>query len=206
GPQPCSWRSRGSTSRGLSLQTRWGGWAMSPRRCIRPVCCFGPQPAALSGRHFRARRRSRRQALDAGRAPTKLVAIPPAGGGELGGVGARALRSQGAGGHPRTSPWGGLRAQKPQRVLPFRGSRPKGGWLRPKAALWGTAVVTGASSGIGAATARALAAAGFEIVLGARRLDRLEAVAAELSGARAIPLDVTDAASVERFCGQVPSC
>src|SRR2546423_10470582 len=70
----------------------------------------------------------------------------------------------------------------------------------------GTAVVTGASSGIGAATARALAAAGFEIVLGARRLDRLEAVAAELPEARALPLDVTDASSVESFCDQVPSC
>jgi NAD(P)-dependent dehydrogenase (short-subunit alcohol dehydrogenase family) len=68
------------------------------------------------------------------------------------------------------------------------------------------AVVTGASSGIGAATARALAAAGFEVVLGARRLDRLEAVAAELPGGRALPLDVTDASSVESFCGHVPSC
>src|SRR5437879_7622136 len=70
----------------------------------------------------------------------------------------------------------------------------------------GTAVITGASSGIGAATARALAAAGFEVVLGARHLDRLEAVAAGLSGARALPLDVTDASSVASFCGQVPSC
>jgi len=72
--------------------------------------------------------------------------------------------------------------------------------------MLGTAVVTGASSGIGAATARGLAAAGFEVVLGARRLDRLEAVAAGLPGARALPLDVTDASSVESFCGQVPSC
>ena len=58
------------------------------------------------------------------------------------------------------------------------------------------AVVTGASSGIGAATARHLAEAGFEVVVGARRLDRLAAVA-EPIGARALELDVTDDRSVE---------
>lgn len=62
-----------------------------------------------------------------------------------------------------------------------------------------TAVVTGASSGIGAATARHLAAAGFDVVVGARRLDRLQEVA-EPIGASARPLDVTDTASVEAFC------
>jgi NADP-dependent 3-hydroxy acid dehydrogenase YdfG len=69
----------------------------------------------------------------------------------------------------------------------------------------GTAVVTGASSGIGAATAGALHEAGFDVVLGARRLDRLRAVAEPLD-ARAVALDVTDAASVERFCDQVGDC
>lgn len=60
------------------------------------------------------------------------------------------------------------------------------------------AVITGASSGIGAATARALATAGFEVVLGARRLDRLHEVATPL-GARHGRLDVTNPASVAEF-------
>ena len=68
-----------------------------------------------------------------------------------------------------------------------------------------TAVVTGASSGIGAATARALAAAGFQVFLGARRQDRLQEVADSIGEAAApLPLDVTDEASVQSFAGRLP--
>jgi NADP-dependent 3-hydroxy acid dehydrogenase YdfG len=59
-----------------------------------------------------------------------------------------------------------------------------------------TAVVTGASSGIGAATARRLAAEGFEVVAAARRHDRLAKLAADVPGIRAVQLDVTSGESV----------
>jgi len=68
-----------------------------------------------------------------------------------------------------------------------------------------TAVVTGASSGIGAATARALAEAGFAVVLGARRMDRCTAIAEDIGGT-ALQLDVTDNESVRAFAEAVPEC
>jgi len=67
------------------------------------------------------------------------------------------------------------------------------------------AVVTGASVSIGAATARRLAAEGFEVVCAARSLDRLEPLAKEIDG-RAIRVDVRDDESVAALAEAVPQC
>lgn len=65
-----------------------------------------------------------------------------------------------------------------------------------------TAVVTGASSGIGAATARLLAAQGFDVLCAARRQERVAALAEQIGG-RALACDVTSADDVARLADEV---
>ena len=65
------------------------------------------------------------------------------------------------------------------------------------------AVITGASSGIGAATAILLAENGYRVIAGARRVDRLRELAAKNGAIEICQLDVTDQASVDAFVTQI---
>lgn len=69
-------------------------------------------------------------------------------------------------------------------------------WRAMTALKHRTALVTGASAGIGAATARALSSAGARVLLSARRVERLEQLAAEIPGAVVLPMDVRDPEAV----------
>jgi NADP-dependent 3-hydroxy acid dehydrogenase YdfG len=69
----------------------------------------------------------------------------------------------------------------------------------------GVAVVTGASSGIGAATVRSLTAMGFDVIAAARRRDRLDALAAE-TGCRPFMCDITDDKAVADLAEAARGC
>ena len=60
-----------------------------------------------------------------------------------------------------------------------------------------TALITGASSGLGEKFARCLSCAGARVILAARRINKLKTLAAELNNARAIQMDVSDKQSVK---------
>ncbi len=99
-------------------------------------------------------------------------------------------------------PRGNLAAGKTRGMTPAEdGNLAEDGILQPGA----VALVTGASAGIGAATARALAARGVRVICASRNKARLDDLVTELgAGAQAIELDVADPASVESLIERLP--
>ena len=65
------------------------------------------------------------------------------------------------------------------------------------------AIVTGASSGIGAATAKVLAENGFHVIAGARRMDKLSELAVANANIEVVSLDVTDQKSVDALAANL---
>src|SRR6476619_5007618 len=106
-------------------------------------------------------------------------------------------------------PGSGSRRSARPRVRSRSAGRPSGSRppqrdrVRSVSADQKVAVVTGASSGIGAATVRSLAAAGLMAGAAARRVERCEELAREVGG-RAARLDVTDPESVTELVAAVP--
>jgi NADP-dependent 3-hydroxy acid dehydrogenase YdfG len=66
-----------------------------------------------------------------------------------------------------------------------------------------TAVVTGASSGIGRETAKRLVGKGFKVIAAARRLDRMEELKSQFGNIVPMQVDLSRAEEVERFCGEL---
>src|SRR6476661_6774563 len=89
----------------------------------------------------------------------------------------------------------GLPSAEPSAAAKITGTSWQDGRMSTDSTQPRTAVVTGASSGIGAASARALAAEGFRVVCAARRTDRIEALAEEIGGL-AVACAVTSRESV----------
>src|SRR6478735_1737412 len=161
-------------------------WCSPARHRPRP----GPRPPAAR----RGSRDLRRQ----------LPRHPPRGGRPS--RGRRRVRRGGRACTDPCTPTPGESAGARQVSLPLP-TRPHHGRIRPPRhnrpmSTSRIAVVTGASRGIGAATARALAADGFHVVCAARRRDRIEALAEEIGG-RAVACDVTDAESVAGLAREV---
>ena len=68
-----------------------------------------------------------------------------------------------------------------------------------------TALVTGASSGIGRETALRLSEKGFQVIAAARRMDRLKELANQVGGITPKQVDLSDPADTERFCEEISS-